>query len=108
MNRNSKEEIVSCFQCSGLYYCYGSKQPDLDRDQARSVAADCVSLRKGSPNETVAVRGFKCGLSRKNAENLVLMNLARWSVYKTIEPVDELPYRIYKRLTRERNKKRNS
>ncbi len=103
MNDKSRYQIVSCFQCAGAYYCYGTKHPELAREEARLNASKCISYRKGSPNETVAVNGFKYGLSRKNAEKLVLSNQARWISHKTIEIVGELPVNLYRRLTKDNN-----
>jgi len=92
------DEIVSCFQCSGIAFCYGTKKPELEREEARINASKCTSLHKGRPVETVSVHGFDRGLSRKNAEQLVLDGYARWSCYKTIELIGKLPDSLYKRI----------
>ncbi len=104
MSVKAGQEIVSCYQCAGITYCYEVKNPEIERVTARAEAALCTSLRKGSPNETVTVCGFDKGLSRKNAEKLVLNGYARWRSYKTIEPVTELPIGIYNRLTKKKQK----
>ena len=106
MGSDKEKELVSCFQCAGILHCYGDKNPDLDRKEARSNAANCKSLRRGFTTETVSVIGYKRGLSRKNAEKMVLYSFARWCSYKTIEPVKELPQGIHNRLTKEKKQEK--
>lgn len=91
-------EIVSCYQCVGIIYCYGCKNPALTKNEARTAAASCFSLQKGSHTETVMVLGFEKGMSRKNADKLVSRHMARWVCYRTIEATVELPPGIKKRL----------
>ncbi len=97
----TKNKIASCYQCAGLSFCYGSKNPVLARHEARSAASKCLSLRKGCPNETITVLCYNKGLSRKNAEKLVVNGLARWHSFKTITPIHQLPLNIYKRLIKD-------
>ncbi len=97
--------IASCYQCAGISYCYGTKSPGISREMGRSEAANCISLRKGSPNETVSVSGYNRGLSRANAEKLVTKGCAQWSKERTIEPVADLPYGIRNRLIKEQRKR---
>jgi|GEM_PF-1355909 len=106
MGKAEKKDLVSCFQCAGIGFCYGTKSPDISRETVRSKARDCTSLRKGSPVETITVFGYKRGLSRDNAEKLVLNNYARWIGYKTIEQISEFPVSLQKRLTKEKEKGR--
>lgn len=96
--------ISSCYQCAGIAYCYGTKNPGISREMGRSEAKHCTSLRKGSPKETVSVTGYKRGLSRANAEKLVTGGYAKWSIHRTIEPIIELPVGINNRLTKEDRK----
>jgi len=48
--------------------------------------------------ETVSVYGFERGLSRKNAEQLVLDGCARWCSYKTIELIGDPSPGVHKRI----------
>jgi hypothetical protein len=100
MGRNSSTDLVSCYQCAGIEFCYGAKNPELSRDEARSKAGSCISLHKGFTTESVIVTGYGRCLSRDNAEKLVANSLARWCGYKTIEPINELPLGIQNRLTK--------
>ena len=98
MVSSENKEIVSCFQCQGIYFCYGTKDSAINREQAREIALKCSSYHKGFPVETVRVYGYERGLSRKNAEKLVMNGIARWIGYKVIELIDQPPRNIYKRL----------
>jgi hypothetical protein len=97
--------IASCYQCAGINYCYGTKSPGISREMGRSEAANCTSMRKGPPNETVSVSGYNRGLSRANAEKLVSGGYAKWSKHRTIEPIIELPVGIHNRLIKEQRKR---
>ncbi|OPL09865.1 MAG: hypothetical protein AVO34_12900 [Firmicutes bacterium ML8_F2] len=109
MGKKRKDEIASCFQCAGQYFCYSTKSPVISRELARSEAKNCTSLHKGTPKETITVLGFDRGLSRGNAERLVANNYARWVGYKTIEPGTGLPAGIENRLSKgkKQHKKEN-
>jgi hypothetical protein len=98
------DNISSCYQCAGITYCYGTKNPGISREMGRSEAKQCTSLCKGSPKETVSVSGYNRGLSRANAEKLVSGGYAKWSKHRTIEPIIELPVGIHNRLTKEQRK----
>ncbi len=106
MVTDKEKELVSCYQCAGILHCYGDKNPDIDRREARSTAADCKSLHRGYTTETIYVNGYERGLSRKNAEKMVIYGFARWCSYKTIEPVRELPAGIKKRLIKEKKQEK--
>lgn len=108
MGVDKEKEMASCYQCAGILHCYGNKSPDLDRKEARSIAADCRSLHRGFTTETVNVIGYTRGLSRKNAEKMVLKSFARWCGYKTIEPVKELPTGIHNRLAKEKRQEKEN
>ncbi len=98
MVNNKDKGMVSCFQCQGIYFCYGSKDPTLNRNQAREAAAKCNSYHKGFPVETVYVYGYKRGMSRKNAEKLILNGIARWIDHRIIELIETPPRNIRSRL----------
>ncbi len=100
MGGNSGADIVSCYQCAGIGFCYGTKDPELSREEARTKAGSCKSLRKGFTTESIIVIGYERCLSRDNAEKLVANSFARWCGYKTIEPISELPLGIHNRLTK--------
>ncbi len=106
MGAVKEKELASCYQCAGILHCYGDKNPDLDRKKARSNAANCRSLRRGFTTETVSVIGYERGLSRKNAEKLILNSFARWCSYKTIEPLKELPLGINNRLKKDKKQEK--
>lgn len=105
MGKYKKVIVKSCYQCAGITFCYGTKNPDLNREYGRSKASKCISLHKGLPNETVAVLGYNRGLSRANAEKLVSKNIARWVGYNKIEAFADLPQGIHNRLIKENQKK---
>lgn len=106
MSASKVKGLSSCYQCAGILHCYGDKNPDLDRKEARFTAANCKSLHQGFTTEIVSVIGYKRGLSRKNAEKMVLYSFARWCSYKTIEPLKELPQGIHNRLTKEKKQEK--
>lgn len=73
-----KVPLVSCFQCAGINQCYGAKQPDLGRDEARARAAACNLWQKGRTVDIVRVAGREKGMSRKKAQGLVEKGRASW------------------------------
>lgn len=81
--------LVSCYQCAGIFHCYGTKQPGLQRDEARARAAECNSWRKGKTTDIVTVVGREEGMSRKKAEDLVLKGLAVWEAEKTLRLIEK-------------------
>lgn len=108
MGTGKKGKIASCYQCAGIEFCFGTKRPELKREEGRAKAAACCSLHKGLTTETVTVIGYERGCSRANAEKLVLNGLARWCSYKTIETVSELPFGMKKRLMKEEKDRRKA
>ncbi len=79
-----REGVASCFECAAIMTCYREKQPNLTREEGRQRAAGCTSLRKGRLVETVRILGQSRGLSRRNAESLVMEMKAVWVAEKTI------------------------
>lgn len=71
-------EPVSCYDCAGLAYCQTTAQPGLTREKAREICTHCQSLHRGRTVDIVHVRGRAKGMSRKNAETLVLRGVAIW------------------------------
>lgn len=106
MSQATNGKLVSCYQCAGVLYCFGTWQPELQRHNARSRAASCSSPHKGFTTEIVTVVGYPRGYSRANAEKLVLHGLARWCGHKTIAAVGELPAGVQRRLTRGKKEKK--
>lgn len=70
--------LVSCYECAGIEICYGTKQPDLTRDEARAKAAGCAKLEKGRTVDVVRILGRDKGMSRRNAQDAVLAKEAAW------------------------------
>lgn len=83
-----RTEISSCFECAAVMHCYNKKQPDVSREEGRSRAAQCNSLRKGKVVETIKVVGREKGMSRRNAEKLVDEMKAVWVADKTIRMLE--------------------
>ncbi|MGI5839444.1 MAG: hypothetical protein ACOX8W_07255 [bacterium] len=83
-----RTEISSCFECAAVMHCFNKKQPDITREEGRTRAAQCKSFRKGRVVETVRVVGRDRGMSRRNAESLVLAAKAVWVADKTIEMLE--------------------
>ena len=79
-----RTSISSCFECAAVMYCYKKKQPDITREEGRARAAQCNSFHKGRVVETIKVVGRERGMSRRNAENLVIAMKAVWVADKTI------------------------
>ncbi len=73
-----KQDVVSCYQCAGIAACYGSKQPALDREEARAKAKACSLWHKGRTTETVKVVGRDRGMSRGKAQRKVEEGEAVW------------------------------
>ncbi len=85
MSRKNKDYVSSCFECIAASHCYGSANPHLSREDARSCAAKCTCLRKGLSTETIRICGYERGVSRKNAEKMVNSGKARWVEQGMIE-----------------------
>ncbi len=81
-------EPASCFDCAGLPHCQTTSRPGLTREQARHICAHCQSLHRGRNVEIVRVRGRTRGMSRKNAEALVLRGTAIWDAPGCIKLLD--------------------
>lgn len=102
MRTIKKQELTSCYQCAGIAHCYGSKNPPLDRLEARVKANLCNSLHKGFPINTVKISGYDKGMSRKNAESLVQQGLAVWVDKNLIIQIGPFPENIANRLNRKK------
>ncbi|MGE5589756.1 MAG: hypothetical protein ACM3ZA_03925 [Bacillota bacterium] len=73
-----KGPMVSCFECAGIEVCYGTKQPQLSREEARRTAAACEKLEKGRTVEVIHILGREKGMSRRNAHEAVQAGEALW------------------------------
>ncbi|GEM_PF-3253370 len=73
-----KGPMVSCYECAGIEVCYGTKQPQLSREEARSTAAACEKLERGRTVEVIRVLGREKGMSRRNAQDAVQAGEAVW------------------------------
>lgn len=70
--------MVSCYECAGIEVCYGTKQPKIAREEARSTAAVCDKLEKGRTVEVIRILGREKGMSRRNAQDAVQAGEATW------------------------------